>query len=159
MARRLRRHMGVTLIELVITIAIVGLLATIATPSYQNYIRKGERQKAADCLMQVHNRAQVFFQNRGIYPASLAELQLTDPYPCPESKYQVQRDATYDRLTTTDCPAATAKYQFRASAKPAETNQAKDGQLVLGFCSVNDPNRRIVRDRMVGTLKKTWTEN
>lgn len=158
---------GVTLIELVITIAIVGLLAAVAVPSYQNYIRKGERQKAADCLMQVHNRAQSYFQSRGFRSGTggtLEALSLTtlgfgaSPYRCPESRYEVVRDATYDRLTDTECPSL-FKYQFRARARSGETAQGRDGELVLGFCDNADPNRRLVRDREVSGVKKTWADN
>lgn len=40
MMRSLNSNQGFTLIELMITIAIVGILAAIAIPSYQNYTRR-----------------------------------------------------------------------------------------------------------------------
>ena len=41
---------GFTLIELMITVAIVGILAMVAYPSYQSYIRKGNRADGTSLL-------------------------------------------------------------------------------------------------------------
>jgi len=50
--RRARHQTGFTLIELMITVAIIGILATIAYPSYQEFIRKGRRTEAKAALME-----------------------------------------------------------------------------------------------------------
>ena len=47
-----RKQQGFTLVELIVTVAIVGILAAIALPSYQNSITKSRRKAAAGCLME-----------------------------------------------------------------------------------------------------------
>lgn len=56
-ARRIQRSSGFTLIELMIAVAIVGILAAIAYPSYQEQVRKGRR---ADAMAQLVTLAQAY---------------------------------------------------------------------------------------------------
>jgi type IV pilus assembly protein PilE len=54
------KQRGFTLIELMITVAIVGILTAVAYPSYTSYIKKGLRRAAQAQMLDIANREQQF---------------------------------------------------------------------------------------------------
>ncbi|AJE20456.1 type IV pilin protein [Azotobacter chroococcum] len=72
MERNKRR--GFTLIELMITVAIVAILAAIAYPSYQQYVLRGNRGAAQGAMMEIASRQQQFLLANRAY-ADETELE------------------------------------------------------------------------------------
>ncbi|MGH8457245.1 MAG: type IV pilin protein [Stenotrophobium sp.] len=70
----MNRQTGFTLMELVIAVAIIGILAAIALPSYQQYVMRGNRTVAKNLLMDISSREESYFGDRKQYAASLANL-------------------------------------------------------------------------------------
>jgi type IV pilus assembly protein PilE len=58
---------GFTLIELMITVAIVGLLASVALPSYSNYVQRSRVPPAMDGLSSYAVRMEQRYQDSGNY--------------------------------------------------------------------------------------------
>src|SRR3546814_14665843 len=70
---------GFTLIELVVAMAIVAILATIALASYQYAIVKSRRGSAKAFLMDAITREQQYLLDARAYAATLSDLNLAVP--------------------------------------------------------------------------------
>ena len=65
---------GFTLIELMIVVAVVGLLTAIAYPSYQKYILKSRRSDAKNAVLDLASREERFFSVNNAYTSNAASL-------------------------------------------------------------------------------------
>lgn len=69
---------GVTLIELVVVIAIVGILASIALPGYRNYVLRGNRAEGRSALLALATAQEKFYLQCNTYAATLDPNTTTD---------------------------------------------------------------------------------
>ena len=67
----LKTQHGFTLIEVMIVVAIVGILTAIAMPSYNEYIRRGHRADARAGLLQAQQWLERAATATGVYPTAL----------------------------------------------------------------------------------------
>jgi type IV pilus assembly protein PilE len=70
---------GFTLIELIIALAIVGILVAVALPSYRDHLRKSRRAEAQAYLMAVAGRQQQFLIDSRAYATALATIAIPSP--------------------------------------------------------------------------------
>ena len=63
----IKPNRGFTLIEILLTVAIIGILASIAIPSYRDYVLRGQLQEAATSLSDGRVRMEQFFQDNLTY--------------------------------------------------------------------------------------------
>lgn len=134
------KQQGFTLIELMIVVAIIGILASISYPSYQQYVIKSKR---TDMMSEIQNIASQIESRKlaqGSYSAISAGIK-TDF----ATAYPRQGTALYD-VTITDPLVA----KWTITAIPKTTNQMKgDGDLTLNYQGI--------KCRVKGTDKKCGT--
>jgi len=70
-----RRPRGFTLIEVMVTVAIVGILAGIAIPAYSDYVRRGQLPEAFGALSDYRVKMEQYYQdNRNYGVAGCADV-------------------------------------------------------------------------------------
>ena len=68
----LHRGKGFTLIELMIAVAVVGILAMIALPSYNDYIRRANISEATAALGTMRTKLEQYFQDNRTFVGACA---------------------------------------------------------------------------------------
>ena len=69
-SRSRTREAGFTIIELMIVVAIIGLLAGIGVPSYKEYVNKGKRAEGKAALTAAAARLERYYSLNNCYPSS-----------------------------------------------------------------------------------------
>lgn len=125
----IRRESGFTLVEIMVAVAIVAILASIAYPSYVNQVVKSNRAAAQSLLMEIaQKQSQYVLDNRG-YTSDLTTLHVSVPDKV-AGLYQV----------TINVPDTTPP-NFTAKATPiAGGRQASDGELTINNAGTKTPS-------------------
>ncbi len=116
------RSRGFSLIELLVAVAIVGILAMVAFPQFGSQMVKGRRAAAQTFILEVSSTQQQFLLDNRAYAASLGALGLTVPTDV----------ATYYTVTLTNVNNNSSPPTYTVQAVPkAGTSQADDGTLTV----------------------------
>ncbi|MCF1428129.1 MAG: type IV pilin protein [Shewanella sp.] len=113
--RNLSKHSGFTLIEVMIVVVIIGILASIAYPSYTRYVAEGARAEALSELMRIANLQEQYYLDFRSYTDDMTKLGLAaDPFVTERDHYSI------------DATVAGASFTLTATAKGSQASRDGD---------------------------------
>lgn len=118
-----RRQRGVTLMELMIVVVIVGILASVGYPAYREHTIRAARSEGRGALLEAASRQEQFFLDNKSYADDLADLSL--PQNTEHDKYQIAVDDE-----SGDCPIESC-YALTATPLGRQLDDTSCGNLTL----------------------------
>ena len=124
-----RKQLGFTLVELLITVAIIGILAAVAYPSYTDFVMRSNRSEAQRELLRYANlQEQVFVDGRS-YAADMKGLG--------ESTLTIRTDSKNYLIKVQNQTATT--FTLRAVAKKTQLNDTGCTRLNIDHLGTKTP--------------------
>lgn len=134
------KQRGFTLIELMITVAVVGILAAVAYPSYTQYIVRANRSAAQSFMFSVNNKQEQYMLDARNYAGgatALTDLSMTVPADV-SSRYNITVSCTMPTAVG-NCTAQAGAPTYTITGTPIGsqlTNDTKCGILTLSNLGV-----------------------
>jgi type IV pilus assembly protein PilA len=133
MIRSLRKkaQQGFTLIELMIVVAIIGILAAVAIPAFMKYIKKSKTSEAREFVKKIYDGARAYYMDPNYAKGAITPLPSQFPVPAGGA-------ATTGPVAHTTCCAGGAAAGTE-KCQPQADLWADPAWVALSF-SVDDPH-------------------
>jgi type IV pilus assembly protein PilE len=138
------RKTGFTLVELMVTVAIIGILAMVAVPQYSSYVDKTRRKDAQGALMAFANAMERFWtENRTYVGATVGDAGI---FPA-----EAPLDSVPKVYNLSIQSASASAFTLRATPK-----NAMDGDGYLEITNTGEKHWDKNNDKSVGDNEKSW---
>ncbi len=137
-----RKQMGFSLIEVMIAMAVIAILSSIALPAYQDQIRTSKRTEAQNLLLEAASKQQRFFSDNMSFGMDMGDLG----YGAANNNAEATESAAY---TVSVNPAVDGS-SYTLLATPT-ASQANDGCGNLGIS-----NTGVKSETGTRSLKECW---
>jgi type IV pilus assembly protein PilA len=133
--REMKKQQGFTLIELMIVVAIIGILAAIAIPAYQDYTIRAQVSEGLNLSGGAKAAVTEYFQDRGTMPGDNTEAGLAASGDI-QGKYVGSVDATDGIITVTYGNSAHATISGQDLLMTADTTAAGSVQWICSSVDI-----------------------
>lgn len=150
------RARGFTLIELMVVVAVVGILAAIAYPSYQTYVLRSNRSEGQALLNEASARMERFYAQNNAYPTTVSGLNIVNNKTASGGTTVLSSSGYYQLSMAVNGTGTTAYTNNGPYLLTAIRSSTQTRDTICGDLTLNEQGVKGVSNNSSGTAADCW---